>query len=264
MFSSPPPLTTSKRYILCMQQSLNTDTLHKSKKILPKWPLSHIATLVYFFAKLPAWWFIFFWQIDSEDVSIIAKLPVPIFFFAKCFIRHIASDDIRQIEGIPPWLSNSLAPILPFHLFSNVGEDVEEKRAGHRIRLAALGSPQSSPSSFAETSRDLTNFCLSSQFYFEWFFSYSEGPSYVPLTLPHSYFLVTNLRVFSLMEKNALFNSFLFSLSILRKTGHSKWSLDSESQGWKFLVVWHLALLLLSLVNVTSPHKRGDRPGINS
>ncbi len=43
-----------------MQHTLNTDTLHKSKKILPKWPLLHIASLVYF-----------------------------------------ASDDIRQIEGIP-------------------------------------------------------------------------------------------------------------------------------------------------------------------
>ncbi len=73
-------LTSNKRYYLWTQHTLNTDTLHKSKKILPKCPLSHIATLAYFFAKLPAWWFLFFRQIDSEDVSIIAKLPVPIFF----------------------------------------------------------------------------------------------------------------------------------------------------------------------------------------
>ncbi len=42
-----------------------------------------------------------FRQIDKEDVKIIAKLPAPFFFFAKCLIRHIASYDIRQIEGIP-------------------------------------------------------------------------------------------------------------------------------------------------------------------
>ncbi len=120
------------------------------------------------------------------------------------------------------------------------------------------GSPQSSPvpsppagtnrplpfHSFADTNRDLKKFCLSSQFYFEWFFSYSEGPSYIPLTLPHSYFLVTNFRVFSLMEKSALFNSFLFSVSILKKlvTESGPWNLNPKDENF----LWFDILLFCS------------------
>ncbi len=118
----------------------------------------------------------------------------------------------------------------------NYRYDKDFKYFSQRLWLSALGSPAlrlapilpSPPAGtnppllpplpfirVRDTNRDLKKFCLSSQFYFDWFFSYSEGPSCIPLTLLHSYFLVTNFRVFSLMEKSALFNSLIFSFSIL-------------------------------------------------
>ena len=110
--SGLPPLEQKARYLAFFTEAQKSRTLHFCFA-RAGFPLIHRATsfLVLFkktctvpksiFCQIASFLTSFFRQIDREAVKYNRQIASPNLFFAKWLIRHIASYDIRQIEGIP-------------------------------------------------------------------------------------------------------------------------------------------------------------------